>query len=69
MPQNHQNTKSHKKEFVPIPHELEEIGKKIVHAAYLVHRALGTGLLDKELNDLVTVQQADSSGAKKRLSE
>ena len=47
MPQNHENTKSHKKNFNPISSELEEIGKKIVHAAYLVHRALGPGLLEK----------------------
>ena len=47
MPQNLQNTKSHKKQFSPIPEELEEIGKKIVHAAYLVHLALGPGLLEK----------------------
>ncbi|MCH8318532.1 MAG: GxxExxY protein [Bacteroidetes bacterium] len=47
MPLNHQNTKSHKKIFKPIPQELEEIGKKIVHAAYLVHKALGPGLLEK----------------------
>ena len=41
MPQKHKDTKSHKKEFDPIPHDIEEIGKKIVHAAYLVHKALG----------------------------
>ena len=47
MPQNHENTKSHEKRFNPIPSELEDIGKKIVHAAYLVHKALGPGLLEK----------------------
>ena len=47
MPQNHKNTKSHEKRFNPIPSELEDIGKKIVHAAYLVHKALGPGLLEK----------------------
>lgn len=31
----------------PIPEELEEIGKKIVHCAYLVHSKLGPGLLEK----------------------
>ena len=36
MPPNHGNTKSHQKEFKPVPMELDEIGKKIVHAAYLV---------------------------------
>jgi GxxExxY protein len=47
MPQKHEDTKSHKKEFDPIPHDIEELGKKIVHAAYLVHKALGPGLLEK----------------------
>jgi GxxExxY protein len=48
MPQKHQNTKLHeKKTFDPISPELEETGKKIVHAAYLVHKALGPGLLEK----------------------
>jgi GxxExxY protein len=31
----------------PIPHELEEIGRNIVHCAYLVHKNLGPGLLEK----------------------
>ncbi len=47
MPQNHENTKVHKKEFEPIPAELEVIGKKIVEAAFTVHKALGPGLLEK----------------------
>ncbi|OFX59781.1 MAG: GxxExxY protein [Bacteroidetes bacterium GWA2_30_7] len=47
MPQNHENTKSHKQNFNPISSELEDIGKKIVHAAYLVHKALVLGLLEK----------------------
>ncbi len=34
-------------EYNPIPIELEEIGKKIVDAAYHVHKALGPGLLEK----------------------
>ena len=33
MPPNHENTKSHQKEFKPVPQELDGIGKKIVHAA------------------------------------
>ena len=45
MPPNHQNTKSLQKEFKEIPQELDEIGRKIVHAAYLVHKALGPGLV------------------------
>ena len=47
MPQNHKSTKSPEKGFNPIPLELEDIGKKVVHAAYLVHKALGPGLLEK----------------------
>lgn len=47
MPQNHETTKFHKKEFEPIPKRFEEIGKKIVHSAYLVHKTLGPGLLEK----------------------
>ena len=35
------------KEFQPVSPDLDAIGKKIVHAAYLVHRALGPGLLEK----------------------
>ena len=33
MPQNHENTKTLKKKFEPLPEELEIIGKKIVDAA------------------------------------
>jgi GxxExxY protein len=46
MPPNLQSSKSHQ-EFTPIPQNLDEVGKKIVHAAYLVHKALGPGLLEK----------------------
>lgn len=47
MPQKHENTKSHKRKFEPLPEDIEEIGKKVVHAAYLVHSKLGPGLLEK----------------------
>jgi GxxExxY protein len=47
MPQNHQNTKEHKKNFDPLPEDLEIIGKKIVDAAYTVHSNLGPGLLER----------------------
>lgn len=47
MPPNHEHTKFHKKEFEPIPAELEIVGKKIVDAAYTVHKTLGPGLLEK----------------------
>lgn len=32
---------------IPIPEELEEIGKLIVDSAYTVHKQLGPGLLEK----------------------
>ena len=47
MPQKHENTKYHKKEFEPIPNELEYIGKIVIDAAYTVHKSLGPGLLEK----------------------
>lgn len=34
-------------EYAPIPDELEIIGKKIVDAAYTVHKRIGPGLLEK----------------------
>ena len=47
MPRKHENSKSHKKDFKPIPEDIELIGKKIVDAAYTVHKNLGPGLLEK----------------------
>ena len=44
---NLQDTKSHQKEFTPVSEELDAIGKKIVHAAFIVHKGLGPGLLEK----------------------
>ena len=35
------------KNYEPIPIELENIGKQIVDAAYIVHKNLGPGLLEK----------------------
>jgi GxxExxY protein len=43
MPPNHQNTKN----FNLISIELNLIGKQIVDAAFLVHKKLGPGLLEK----------------------
>ena len=40
MPQKHENTKYHKKEFTPISKELEYIGKQIVDVAYAAHKYL-----------------------------
>ncbi|MFC2137552.1 GxxExxY protein [Bacteroidota bacterium] len=47
MPLSHQNSKTHKKEFNPIPESLEQIGRLIVDSAYTVHVNLGPGLLEK----------------------
>jgi len=47
QPQKLKNTKEHKKEFEPIPEEMEIIGKKIVDAAYTVHKGIGPGLLER----------------------
>jgi GxxExxY protein len=38
--------KSYKKRFTPIPVVTEEVGKKVLDAAYSVHSALGPGLLE-----------------------
>ena len=45
LPPNLKDTKEH--QYQPISHDLDEIGKKIVDAAYTVHRNLGPGLLEK----------------------
>jgi len=47
MPLNHQNTKLHKNNYKPISEELNILGKKIVDAAYTVHKNLEPGLLEK----------------------
>ena len=47
MPPNLQGANLHQKEFIPISKELDIIGKKIVDAAYTVHKNLGPGLLEK----------------------
>src|SRR5437867_9664819 len=47
MPQTHQDTKNHEAGFLPLTPVEEEIGRKIVDAAYTVHSRLGPGLLEK----------------------
>ena len=47
MPQRHEDSKFHKEKFTILPLEEEAIGKTIVNAAYIVHKALGPGLLEK----------------------
>lgn len=41
------NSKNRYKKIKPIPDELNELGKEIVHAAFKVHKTLGPGLLEK----------------------
>lgn len=47
MPPNHENTKLHKKEYKSLSQKIEQIGKDIVDSAYLIHKNLGPGLLEK----------------------
>ncbi len=46
MPQRLEGTKFHK-EFLPLSNKEERIGKDIVSAAFIVHKNLGPGLLEK----------------------
>lgn len=41
-----ENPRTKPKLYKPIPLEIEEIGKKVLDAAYTVHSALGPGLLE-----------------------
>jgi len=47
MPLSHEDTKLHKEAFKPLTRAEEETGRKIVNAAYTIHKALGPGLLEK----------------------
>ncbi len=47
MPQSQEDAKNHKEVFTPIPSSVEEIAKKVVNSAYIVHVNLGPGLLEK----------------------
>jgi len=47
MPQRQEDTRSHQEKYKPLSPEEEAIGKAIVNAAYIVHKALGPGLLEK----------------------
>jgi GxxExxY protein len=47
MPQSHQDIKFHKEKFALLSEEEEAIGKAVVNAAYIVHKKLGPGLLEK----------------------
>jgi hypothetical protein len=45
--QNFENSKNKTFLYNKIPREYEEVGKKIVDAAYHVHKEIGPGLLEK----------------------
>jgi GxxExxY protein len=47
MSPNIQDKSNSQKKIIPIPPELDLIGKKIVDSAYTVHKNLGPGLLEK----------------------
>ena len=47
MPQSHGDTKLHKDNYKSLSIEEEEIGKAVVNAAFIVHKKLGPGLLEK----------------------
>ena len=47
MTSTNENNRFNKNQFPTIQPDLEEIGKKIVHAAYLVHKTLGPGLIER----------------------
>lgn len=47
MPQRQEDSKVHKERYEPLSQELEQIGKKIIDAAFTVHSTLGPGLLEK----------------------
>ena len=46
MPQRQEDTKFHK-DFLPLTAEEEAVGRAVVNAAYIVHKALGPGLLER----------------------
>jgi len=47
MPQRHEDIKFHKEKFLPLSFEEEAVGRAIVNAAFIVHKELGPGLLEK----------------------
>jgi GxxExxY protein len=55
--------KNIKKNYEPLDLKLEEIGKKIVNAAYYVHKALGPGLLEK-IYEICLCHELNKAGLK-----
>ena len=47
MPQSQEDIKVHKENFKALTLQEEIIGKAVVNAAYIVHKELGPGLLEK----------------------
>ena len=47
MPQRHEDTKGMNNKFIPVSEKEEKIAKAIINAAYVVHKELGPGLLEK----------------------
>ncbi len=47
MPPRHQDTKKHQDMYDKISEEEDRIGKRVVNAAFHVHKELGPGLLEK----------------------
>ncbi len=47
MTQMNEDTINYKDDYMPLSEEEEYIGKEIVNAAYIVHKRLGPGLLEK----------------------
>ncbi len=50
-----------KRNFEPIPLDVEVIGKKILDSAYIVHSALGPGLLES-VYEACTAYEAQKQG-------
>jgi len=49
--------------FEPIPDELNRIGKKIVDAAYRVHKELGPGLLESVYEECLIYELSEKGSA------
>ena len=46
-PQSHEDIKFNKEKYTALTLQEEIIGKAVVNAAYIVHKELGPGLLEK----------------------
>ncbi|GAB4198688.1 MAG: GxxExxY protein [Bacteroidia bacterium] len=66
MPQKHEDTKAHKGQIRVLSDEEERIGTAIVNAAYVVHKTLGPGLLEKIYEMCFCYMSAESGFLVKR---